>query len=126
MGRHGGGRHLLGSGANGRRRGRRNSSAIERSRANERSVEFRRRRNHPVNEQQLLQRLLHMRIGRRITSLNRAGLVRAAALGVGLLVALLTQGAHGQVTCPCSIWTLATTPGPLSNDASAVELGLKF
>ncbi len=29
-------------------------------------------------------------------------------------------------TCPCSIWTLSTTPGANSGDASAVELGVKF
>ena len=32
----------------------------------------------------------------------------------------------GVATCPCSIWTAATTPGPVTNDASAIELGLKF
>jgi hypothetical protein len=29
-------------------------------------------------------------------------------------------------TCPCSLWTLSTTPGPLGNHKSAVELGVKF
>src|SRR4029079_9877074 len=28
--------------------------------------------------------------------------------------------------CPCSIWSTSTTPGPNGNDASAVELGVKF
>jgi hypothetical protein len=28
--------------------------------------------------------------------------------------------------CPCSLWTLSTTPGPVANDAGAVELGMKF
>ncbi len=28
--------------------------------------------------------------------------------------------------CPCSLWTLTTTPGPNSSDAGAVELGMKF
>jgi hypothetical protein len=28
--------------------------------------------------------------------------------------------------CPCSLWTLSTTPGPVDSDTSAVELGLKF
>jgi len=29
-------------------------------------------------------------------------------------------------TCPCSVWTLAATPGPNSSDSGAVELGVKF
>ncbi len=29
-------------------------------------------------------------------------------------------------TCPCSIWSLPATPGPMENDAAAVELGVKF
>jgi hypothetical protein len=29
-------------------------------------------------------------------------------------------------TCPCSIWTPSTTPGPNSGDSGAVELGVKF
>jgi len=29
-------------------------------------------------------------------------------------------------TCPCSIWSLSTTPGPNSNEAAALELGMKF
>ncbi len=29
-------------------------------------------------------------------------------------------------TCPCSLWTLSTTPGPVDSEAIAVELGLKF
>jgi hypothetical protein len=28
--------------------------------------------------------------------------------------------------CPCSIWSATTTPGPNSNDAGALELGVKF
>jgi len=29
-------------------------------------------------------------------------------------------------TCPCSIWSTSTTPGPNSSDAGALELGMKF
>ena len=28
-------------------------------------------------------------------------------------------------SCPCSIWTMSTTPGPMAADGSSVELGLK-
>ncbi len=28
--------------------------------------------------------------------------------------------------CPCSLWTLATTPGPMDSEAAALELGVKF
>ncbi len=28
--------------------------------------------------------------------------------------------------CPCSIWTLSTTPGPMASDVGAGELGVKF
>src|SRR5262249_5388746 len=33
---------------------------------------------------------------------------------------------RGQQACPCSIWTTSTSPGWMENDASAVELGVKF
>jgi hypothetical protein len=41
-------------------------------------------------------------------------------------MALSTEGLQAQQTCPCSIWTLATAPGPVANDSGAVELGVKF
>ena len=28
--------------------------------------------------------------------------------------------------CPCSLWSLSTAPGPIENEAGAVELGVKF
>jgi len=37
-----------------------------------------------------------------------------------------TTAAGTTTTCPCSLWTLSTTPGPLANRKSAVELGVKF
>src|SRR5204862_389006 len=49
------------------------------------------------------------------------------ALAVALVAAVMAAGdLHGQQTCPCSVWTPSTTPGPLVNDAGAVELGMKF
>ena len=36
-----------------------------------------------------------------------------------------TVAATGR-TCPCSIWTAATVPGPADSDRSSVELGLRF
>ncbi len=29
-------------------------------------------------------------------------------------------------TCPCSLWTLSTTPGPMEPETGSVELGVKF
>lgn len=29
-------------------------------------------------------------------------------------------------TCPCSLWTLSTTPGANCNEAAVLELGVKF
>ncbi len=49
--------------------------------------------------------------------------VAGNALASDYIWAFTTAGA---TTCPCSIWTLSTTPGPLINDAGAVELGMKF
>src|SRR5579863_1711774 len=45
------------------------------------------------------------------------------------LLLLVVQTAWGAtaVSCPCSVWTSATTPGTVdSGDAHAVELGMKF
>ena len=41
-------------------------------------------------------------------------------------VALTSQSIRAQQVCPCSLWTLSTTPGPVASDGSAVELGMKF
>src|SRR5262249_8205146 len=30
------------------------------------------------------------------------------------------------VTCPCTIWSASATPAQMANDASAVELGVRF
>ena len=48
------------------------------------------------------------------------------ALAVAVIALSSVQRIQGQQVCPCSIWTLSTTPGPVANDASAVELGVKF
>jgi hypothetical protein len=48
-----------------------------------------------------------------------------AALAAGILL-VSTDSLHGQQTCPCSIWSASTTPGPVANDGNAVELGVKF
>src|ERR1700680_3169791 len=54
---------------------------------------------------------------------QRRRLALAFAVAV---IASSVQGIQGQQVCPCSIWTLSTTPGPVANDANAVELGVKF
>ena len=50
----------------------------------------------------------------------------ALALAVAVIALSSVQRIQGQQVCPCSIWTLSTTPGPVANDANAVELGVKF
>jgi len=49
----------------------------------------------------------------------------SALLAAGLLLTWTDQ-LHAQQTCPCGIWGAAATPGPVANDGSAVELGVKF
>src|SRR4051812_36552529 len=63
-----------------------------------------------------------------------AASVRAARWRTGLLVATMAIAVaaisagvmHGQQSCPCSVWTSATSPGAVASDSSAVELGMKF
>jgi 3-polyprenyl-4-hydroxybenzoate decarboxylase len=52
----------------------------------------------------------------------------AALLAFGTAVMLLSGAspAEARQACPCSIWTLSTTPGANGNEASALELGVKF
>jgi hypothetical protein len=45
------------------------------------------------------------------------------ALAANVTSGFTTAAAGG---CPCSLWTLATTPGPSSTDPNPVELGMKF
>ncbi|HVZ19706.1 MAG TPA: DUF4082 domain-containing protein [Vicinamibacterales bacterium] len=37
-----------------------------------------------------------------------------------------TTGTPPPPSCPCSLWTASTTPGPLEPEAAALELGMKF
>src|SRR5580765_4507910 len=54
----------------------------------------------------------------------RSGLLMIAmAATIGVISAGVL---NGQQSCPCSVWTAATTPGPVANDSGAVELGMKF
>ena len=51
----------------------------------------------------------------------------AFVVSLGLaLISLPGQPVQAQQTCPCSIWTSTTAPGPMASDANAVELGVKF
>ncbi len=50
----------------------------------------------------------------------------ALALAVAVMAVSPVQRIQAQRVCPCSIWTLSTTPGPVDKDTHAVELGVKF
>ncbi len=59
------------------------------------------------------------------TGFIRSRIYLALTIAV-LVVAASGRNLHGQQSCPCSVWTPVTTPGPVAIDASAVELGMKF
>jgi Domain of unknown function (DUF4082)/Bacterial Ig-like domain/Bacterial Ig domain len=44
----------------------------------------------------------------------------ATATSVTVTVSNVTSG------CPCSLWTLSTTPGPMFSESGSLELGVKF
>src|SRR5262245_13251921 len=60
-----------------------------------------------------------------ITACRRARRRCLAAWRVALCAALIWLPAH-QALAQQSIWGATTTPGPVENDAAAVELGVKF